>query len=108
MLREGPEAIAATRAFDEWCRRIDGSFANRVNVVAGVSAAVTTETVRRAEPAAQRAETARAPSERWAEATPPPSVLVFRRPLEDVAADIEIPRRSAISLALKRTIDLVG
>jgi exopolysaccharide biosynthesis polyprenyl glycosylphosphotransferase len=45
----------------------------------------------------------------WAEATPtPPSTDTTRRPLNLVAAEIEVRERSRSSLVLKRTIDVVG
>jgi len=49
----------------------------------------------------------RTPS-RWAEATPLPESTDGRRPLDVVAAEIEIQSRPRSSLVLKRTIDVVG
>jgi exopolysaccharide biosynthesis polyprenyl glycosylphosphotransferase len=43
---------------------------------------------------------------RWPESTPPPVLL--RRSLATVAAEIQVQERSRSSLALKRTIDIVG
>ena len=43
---------------------------------------------------------------RWPDSTPPPTVT--RRPLEVVAAEIIVQPRAAISLMLKRTVDVIG
>jgi exopolysaccharide biosynthesis polyprenyl glycosylphosphotransferase len=43
---------------------------------------------------------------RWPDSTPPP--MLTRRALSEVAAEIEIQRRSRSSLVLKRIIDIIG
>jgi exopolysaccharide biosynthesis polyprenyl glycosylphosphotransferase len=43
---------------------------------------------------------------RWPDSTPPPTVL--RRPLEEVAAEIQIPIRARRSLVVKRILDVAG
>ena len=50
------------------------------------------------------------PTERWAEATPPPAPTESerRRTLEQVIAEIRPQHRSRRSLVVKRTIDVVG
>ena len=55
-----------------------------------------------------RARRATPPSGNWSEGTPPEQVFVFRRPIADVARDIEVHRRSRVSLGLKRCLDVVG
>jgi len=50
------------------------------------------------------------PTERWAEATPPPAPTEMerRRTLEQVVAEIRPQHRSRRSLVIKRTIDVIG
>lgn len=50
------------------------------------------------------------PTERWAEATPPPAPTEMerRRTLEQVVAEIRPQHRSRRSLVVKRTIDVIG
>lgn len=71
-----------------------------------MSSAVTRQVAPRAEATAQRTGRLPTPSEQWAEGSSPNPVFVFRRPVEQVAADVEIPRRSTLSVVLKRSIDV--
>ena len=64
--------------------------------------------VARTKSAELRERTATPPSGNWSEGTPPDTVFVFRRPIADVARDIELRRHSRVSLGLKRCVDVVG
>jgi len=87
---------------------VDVGFRPGVQLGHCVSSAVTRVAVARTKSAELRARTATPPSGSWSEGTPPDTVFVFRRPIADVARDIELRRHARVSLALKRCVDVVG